>query len=61
MVNEIELGFPTGILENILGKVHQALQTRMVSLLGTAACRSLSEDSALAIQMAAEPAAPQAG
>lgn len=50
-----------GILENILGKVLAAFQGRMSDLLGVTACKALSEDSALAVQMAAEPCAPQAG
>ena len=53
--------FLLGILENILGKVLAAFQGRMSDLLGVTACKALSEDSALAVQMAAEPCAPQAG
>ena len=50
-----------GILENILGKVLEAFQERADTLLGGAACRALAEDPGVAIQMAAEPAATQAG
>ena len=50
-----------GILENLLGKVLEAFQERADTLLGGAGCRALAEDSALAMQMAAEPAASRAG
>lgn len=59
--NQTSESLLTGILENILGKVLAAFQGRMSDLLGVTACKALSEDPALAVQMAAEPCAPQAG
>ncbi|KAL3138889.1 hypothetical protein ABBQ32_005714 [Trebouxia sp. C0010 RCD-2024] len=47
----------TGVVENILGRVLDAFQARMGSLLGSSLCRGLAENPALALQMAAEPAA----
>ena len=46
------------MVENILGRVLDAFQVRMSSLLGSSSlCKGLAENPALALQMAAEPAA----
>ena len=50
-----------GVVENILGRVLEAFQVRMGSLLGTALSKGFAENPALALQMAAEPAALLAG
>ena len=44
-------------MENILGRVLDAFQVRMASLLGSSLSKDLAENTALALQMAAEPAA----
>ena len=44
-------------MENILGRVLEAFQVRMGSLLGSSLTKGLAENTALAGQMAAEPAA----
>ena len=46
-----------GVVENILGRVLDAFQVRMGSLLGSSLSKGLAENAALALQMAAEPAA----
>ena len=46
-----------GVVENILGRVLEAFQVRMGSLLGSSLTKGLAENPALAGQMAAEPAA----
>ena len=45
------------MVENILGRVLDAFQVRMGSLLGSSLTKGLAENAALALQMAAEPAA----
>lgn len=45
------------MVENILGRVLDAFQARMGTLLGSTLCKGLAESPALALQMAAEPAA----
>lgn len=50
-----------GVLEHTLDKVLTAFQAHINGLLGTATCKALSEDPALALQMALETAAAQAG
>ncbi|KAL0041964.1 hypothetical protein WJX79_010411 [Trebouxia sp. C0005] len=51
----------TGVVENILGRVLEAFQARMGSLLGYALSKGFAENPAMALQMAAEPAAILAG
>ncbi|DBA83817.1 TPA: hypothetical protein ACH3X1_006340 [Trebouxia sp. C0004] len=51
----------TGVVENILGRVLEAFQARMGSLLGYALSKGFAENPAMALQMAAEPAAVLAG
>ena len=46
-----------GVVENILGRVLDAFQARMGSLLGSSLCKGLAENPTLALQMAAEPTA----
>ena len=48
-------------MENILGRVLEAFQARMGSLLGYALSKGFAENPAMALQMAAEPAAVLAG
>ena len=48
-------------MENVLGRVLEAFQARMNALLGSALCKGFAENPALALQMAAEPAAVHAG
>ena len=48
-----------GVVENVLGRVLDVFQSRLTHLLGTAACKALSDSPALAWQMALEPAASQ--
>ena len=50
-----------GVVENILGRVLEAFQARMGSLLGYALSKGYAENPAMALQMAAEPAAVLAG
>ncbi len=50
-----------GVVENILGRVLEAFQARMGSLLGYALSKGFAENPAMALQMAAEPAAVLAG
>jgi len=50
-----------GVVENILGRVLEAFQARMGSLLGYALSKGFAENPAMALQMAAEPAAILAG
>ena len=50
-----------GVVENILGRVLEAFQGRMSSLLGTALSKGFTENPALALLMASEPAALLAG
>jgi hypothetical protein len=50
-----------GVVENILGRVLDAFQARMGSLLGYALSKGFAENPAMALQMAAEPAAVLAG
>ena len=45
------------MVENILGRVLDALQGRMGTLLGSSLSKGLAENTSLAVQMAAEPAA----
>lgn len=48
---------PAGVVENILGRVLDAFQARINSLLGNSLSRGFAENASLALQMAAEPAA----
>ena len=50
-----------GVVENILGRVLEAFQARMGMLLGYALSKGFAENPAMALQMAAEPAAVLAG
>lgn len=50
-----------GVVENILGRVLEAFQARMGSLLEYALSKGFAENPAMALQMAAEPAAILAG
>ena len=50
-----------GVVENILGRVLEAFQGRMSSLLGSALSKGFTENPALALLMASEPAALLAG
>ena len=45
----------------MLGRVLEAFQARMATLLGSALCKGFADNPALALQMAAEPAAVLAG
>ena len=45
------------MVENILGRILDAFQVRMSSLLGNSLSKGLAENPALALLMAAEPAA----
>ncbi|CAL5223744.1 g6305 [Coccomyxa viridis] len=51
----------TGVVENVLGQVLEAFQSRMTGLLGRCTCRALADNLQLAANMAKEPSAPQAG
>lgn len=46
-----------GVVENIVGRVLDAFQMRINSLLGNSLSRTFAENASLAQQMAAEPAA----
>lgn len=48
-----------GVVENILGRVLDAFQARMSSLLGGATSKTLAENPQLATLMAQEPSAVQ--
>lgn len=49
----------TGVVENVLGQVLEAFQSRMTGLLGRCTCRALADNLQLAANMAKEPSAPQ--
>ncbi len=48
-----------GVVENVLGQVLEAFQSRMTGLLGRCTCRALADNLQLAANMAKEPSAPQ--
>ena len=56
-LHAVGLTSAAGVVENILGRVLDAFQVRMGSLLGSSLSKGLAENTALAVQMAAEPAA----
>jgi len=47
------------VVENVLGQVLDAFQSRMTGLLGRCTCRVLADGPQLAKDMAKEPSAPQ--
>lgn len=47
------------MVENVLGQVLDAFQSRMTGLLGRCTCRVLADGPQLAKDMAKEPSAPQ--
>ena len=47
------------MVENVLGQVLEAFQSRMTGLLGRCTCRALADNLQLAANMAKEPSAPQ--
>ena len=48
-----------GVVENVLGQVLEAFQSRMLGLLGRCTSRALADSPQLAAAMAKEPSAPQ--
>lgn len=50
-----------GVVENVLGQVLDAFQSRLTGLMGRCACRSLADNLQLAALMAKEPCATQVG
>ena len=50
---------PAGVVENVLGQVLEAFQSRMLGLLGRCTSRALADSPQLAASMAKEPSAPQ--
>lgn len=48
-----------GVVENVLGQVLEAFQSRMLGLLGRCTSRALADSPQLAASMAKEPSAPQ--
>ena len=48
-----------GVVENVLGQVLEAFQSRMLGLLGRCTSRVLADSPQLAASMAKEPSAPQ--
>ncbi|KAK9815816.1 hypothetical protein WJX72_010122 [[Myrmecia] bisecta] len=51
----------TGVVENILGRVLDAFQARMLGLLGSSTCKTLAENAQLALYMANDASASLAG
>jgi len=48
-----------GVVENVLGQVLEAFQSRLTGLVGRCACRALADNPQLAALMAKEPFATQ--
>ncbi len=52
-------GVHAGVVENVLGQVLDAFQSRLTGLMGRCACRGLADNPQLAALMAKEPSALQ--